>query len=201
MQLFAFGVVKGVVLMRKNPVFDMAVCGIMTAMFCLSAVFAVPMPMTPVPVTLQTFFVCVFAALLKRRQSVTVIFAYLLLGIAGLPVFSGMRSGVGVLAGPTGGFLLGFIPAAYTISTLFRVLYGARKLPPVLSLAIPFVAGGLVIYTFGTAQLMVVNSLSPQAAFVAGALPFIAIDFAKITVAVLTILPFYGKISVIRSDL
>ena len=65
------------------------------------------------PVTLQTFGVALMGAVLGRRTGTLSILVYLMMGLVGLPVFAGFHGGAGVLAGPTGGFLIGFVPMAF----------------------------------------------------------------------------------------
>ena len=186
--------------MKKNPIRDITICGIMSSLLCISAMFTIPLPLTPVPVTLQTFFICVIAIVMSRRQAIVTVCIYLLMGVIGLPVFSGMRSGPGVLVGPTGGFLLGFIPAVAMISTLFKHMYENKKILPALNLSFSLIIGSLIIYAFGTAQLMGVNSLSLSGALTAAVLPFVFGDTIKIAIAVFIIIPFYGKICNMRGD-
>lgn len=78
---------------------------------------AIPLPFTPVPITLQTFAVVTFAMLAGRRHGVNAVIAYLLAGALGAPVFSGFSS-LTALWGPTSGYLLGFIPAAFVAGSL-----------------------------------------------------------------------------------
>ena len=83
-------------------------------MAALTAVGAyIIIPVGPVPITLQTFFVLLSGRLLGKKYGVLAQITYLLLGTFGLPIFSGGQGGLGVLAGPTGGFLLSFVIAAW----------------------------------------------------------------------------------------
>jgi biotin transport system substrate-specific component len=78
-----------------------------------SAHLSLPVPGSPVPVTLQTLAVLVAGILLGPRQAVLAVAAYLVAGALGFPLFAGRAAGLDVLAGPTGGFLIGFLPAAW----------------------------------------------------------------------------------------
>lgn len=120
----------------------MARCGLFAALMCLCAWISVPIGSGAF--TLQTFALFLSLGVLGGRQGSVVCLVYLLLGTIGLPVFSGFRGGLGVLLGPTGGYLLGFLAAALAHWGISH-LWGA-KLPAafwVLDLA--------VCYAFGTA--------------------------------------------------
>ena len=86
---------------------SIAQCGLCCALLACSA--WVTIPFGPVPFTLQTLAVALVPQVLARREAVFTVAAYLVLGAIGLPVFSGFQGGIGVLAGPTGGFLWGFL--------------------------------------------------------------------------------------------
>lgn len=84
----------------------------------ISAQVAIPLPFTPVPVTLQTLVVLLAAAALGGKRGPLAIVVYLTEGAAGLPVFSAGRAGIGHLLGPTGGYLAGFLAAAVVVGAL-----------------------------------------------------------------------------------
>ena len=94
----------------KSSVRSMALAAMMTALLSLAAQIAVPVGMTKM--TMQTFAAALAGFLLGRRTALMAVGAYLLLGACGLPVFSGFTGGIGVIMGPTGGFLIGFLPMA-----------------------------------------------------------------------------------------
>jgi len=86
------------------------------ALTALGAYILLPVP--PVPITLQTLFLYLAAAVLGGALGAWSQIVYLLLGVIGLPVFAGGKAGLGVLTGPTGGYLAGFIPAAWLTGRL-----------------------------------------------------------------------------------
>jgi biotin transport system substrate-specific component len=106
---------------------------------------------------------------------------YLLIGFIGLPVFSRGQSGLGVLAGPTGGYLIGFVLCAIVTGLIVKM----RKSPGVLWYAMAMAAGTLVLYACGFAQLLLVSGMPFEAAFVVGVLAFVPGDIVKIIVAAL----------------
>ena len=150
----------------------------------------ITIPLPPVPVTLQTLFLYIAAALLGGRLGAMSQFVYVLLGIMGLPVFSGGKGGLGVLFGPTGGYIIGFILASFLIGTLIDL----KKEPRVLWMGFSMIIGTLVIYTLGVIQLFLVAKLSMVKAVTVGVLPFLIGDFLKMVVAVTITFKMRGRI-------
>jgi biotin transport system substrate-specific component len=143
-----------------------------------AAKISVPLPMTPVPGTLQTLAVLLAGAALGARAGAASQATYLLMGLAGLPVFALPGAGPGYLLGPTGGYLLGFVVAAYVVGAALEKL-GRRG---VARPAMAFLLGAATIHVFGFAWLSVVFG-DPTAALRAGLLPFVLFDLAKVVVA------------------
>ena len=138
-------------------------------------------PLPPVPITLQTLFLYLAAALLGARLGALSQVVYLIVGIIGLPVFAGGKAGLGVLLGPTGGYLIGFVAGAYVIGKLVEI----KKGPGPVWVALAMIAGTAVIYLFGVLQLMIIAKLSMDKAVTVGVLPFLIGDALKIAAAVL----------------
>lgn len=128
----------------------------------LGAYVRIPVIGSPVPITLQTFFVLMSGAVLGKRLGLVSMLGYLAFGGA-------------FLAGPTGGYLIGFAVAAYLVGALVE-----RQVPAIAA----FVAGTAVIYFCGAAWLVSVYRFSLPQSFACGVLPFIAGDVLKIALAV-----------------
>ena len=94
---------------RKMTTAHMTVTALMTAITCILGPLSLPIPISPVPVSLTNLVIYFMAYVLGAKLSVISYMVYLLLGMAGLPVFSGFSGGLAKLAGPTGGYLIGFI--------------------------------------------------------------------------------------------
>ena len=152
--------------------------GVSVALLAVSA--WVSIPAGPVPFTLQTAVLAVLPGALSGWAPVAAVAAYVLLGALGLPVFSSFGAGAGVLAGPTGGFLWGFIVGMAAAVALLRVL--PQKTPLFARVVIVDVVMLLVTYACGTVQLMAVASLGAAPALAAAVIPFIVPDAVKLAV-------------------
>lgn len=155
----------------------------LTALFvALISLFSqIVIPIGTIPVNLGLLAVFLAAGLLTFRNSVFSVVAFILLGTAGIPVFAGFCGGPGVLLGPTGGYILGYLPAVAVISTL---LYKLGK--TALSLSVSMSVGLLITYICGTVWYVTVsNSASTVwSALTVCVLPFIAGDILKIAISV-----------------
>lgn len=132
----------------------------------------IPLPLFPVPITLQTLAVLLAGAVMKRH-AIIAITLYLVLGGLGLPVFHNGMAGLGVLFGPTGGFLIGFIPAVLITGLAYE--YSRREIR-ILGLIL---ATGL-IYGFGIVWLIISTGMALPAALMAGMIPFLPGDAVKV---------------------
>ena len=165
--------------MKKiNGISGVALSALFTALLSVCAMITVP---GPIPFTMQTFAVFMIAGLLPLKYSLPCYFAYLFLGIAGLPVFSGFSGGFGVIIGPTGGYLLGFLLLFPTVRGTLKLL-GKKYLPLCLFF-------GLIV-CYAMATVWYVFYASPDSILtVTGVtvLPFIIPDFIKLLLASLII--------------
>jgi biotin transport system substrate-specific component len=141
----------------------------------------ISIPMFPVPLTLQTLFTMLAGLLLGGPLAALSQVVYVLLGIIGLPVFAGGKAGLGVLLGPTGGYLFGFILGAYVIGSL---AHGKKNAGPAW-LLMSIVAGHVVIYGLGVLQLSLVAHLSLVKAVAVGVIPFLPGDALKCAASIL----------------
>ncbi|MFW6343137.1 MAG: biotin transporter BioY [Sediminispirochaetaceae bacterium] len=142
----------------------------------------ISIPIGPVPVVLQNFFVLLAGLLLGPKRAFAAISVYLMLGAAGLPVFAGGTGGVGHFFGPTGGYLVGFLFAATITGLLSPVRREEDKAMLGRSL-IALCAGTAAIYLVGIPWLKVSTDISWTQSVTAGLLPFIPGDIVKIIAA------------------
>lgn len=155
---------------------SMVLVGLFAALTAIGAWIRIPIP--PVPFTLQMLFVLLSGIMLGPLYGALSQIVYILLGLVGLPVFAGGTSGFGILFGPTGGYLFGFIIGAYMIGKLSQVLKETF-----IGNLISMFLGIMVIYLLGMIQLAMVADLSLMEAFLGGVLPFVAFDLIKAVVA------------------
>ena len=137
------------------------------ALTAAGAAVAFPLPFSPVPITLQTLFVILAGAMLGPVYGPVSQLLYVAAGVAGMPVFAGGAAGPGVLVGPTGGYLVGFVLGAWTAGLFTRP--GAAW--PRLLLGL--LAAHAAIFAVGMAHLAVFVGNSPATAFRLGVVPFL----------------------------
>lgn len=135
-------------------------------------------PIQPVPITLGTFGVLMAGGFLGKRDGLLSLLIYLILGAAGVPVFSMMRAGISVLAGPSGGFILGFAPMAFVVGLVSEKLGHTFK--PMLAATL---AGTAVCYVMGIGWFMFLTGTGMWSAMVMCMFPFLPGDLAKIILA------------------
>ena len=152
----------------------------------LGAYVRIPVHGSPVPITLQTFFVILSAAVLGKKLGLFSQLGYLALGMAGLPLFQGVACGFSYLFSVTGGYLIGFVLAAYFISRSLAV-----DDPGIFRVAVTFAVGSLIILASGAVWLACFFKIGAMKAVSMGILPFIPGDIVKIFFAVI----IYSKIS------
>lgn len=156
-------------------------CGVFVALIAICSWISIPMT---IPFTLQTFAVCLATALLGTKRGTVTVIVYILLGLVGVPVFSGFKGGPGALFGTTGGYIIGFIFTAIIVG-LITDKFG--KSVPVL--AISMALGIIVCYVFGTIWFINVYTNTKEPVGIMTALswcvfPYLIPDAVKIALAV-----------------
>lgn len=162
----------------KLNILSMAQIAVCSALLCVSAFIVVPVPIISVPFTLQVLVVVMTALILKPSEALTAQFIYTLLGVIGLPVFSGGQGGIGVIFSPTGGFIIGFIFASFIISFI------KGKNENILRYIIVTTLVGIpIIYSFGVGFYMMFTGADVFTAIASVASVFIAVDIIKCVAA------------------
>ncbi|MGM9985783.1 MAG: biotin transporter BioY [Bacillaceae bacterium] len=153
---------------------------IMAAMFAaiIGILAQVTIPLPLVPITGQTLAIGLAVTILGKNYGTLSVFIYLLLGAIGVPVYAEFSSGIGILLGPTGGYLLAFLPTAWLMGMIMDK-YGYTYYKAIIANII----GMVLTLTIGTIYLKVVGELSWMAAFVGGAAPFIVVGVMKAVLA------------------
>lgn len=164
--------------LSANKIHAMCIIGIFTALMCVLSPISIPIE--PVAITLATFVVYLLGAVFSWKISVPIVLLYLLLGMAGMPIFSKFQGGFQVLAGPTGGFLIGYIPCVL-IETL---LIGKWK-RKIWVYPLAMLAGTIVLYAFGTGWFLIYGNGNYDfaKAMMLCVVPFLPGDALKIALA------------------
>lgn len=162
--------------MRTSKIKDMTFIAVMTAVICILGPLSIPIG--PVPISLTNLALYLTIYILGTRRSVIACGLYLLIGLVGLPVFSGFTGGPEKLVGPTGGYLIGFIFMTLATGLLIDRVHEKR----VLSFLSMF-AATWIPYMLGTVWLAYSAHMKLAAAFAAGVLPFILEDMVKMAAA------------------
>jgi biotin transport system substrate-specific component len=177
-------------IIKRELIRDKRICRVLAVtvfviLTALSAFVRIPLPFTPVPFTLQTFFVLLSGSLLGRRLGSLTQGLYMLLGLVGFQVFTGAGSGSLYLFGPTGGYIAGFVLASFLAGGLFAE---AKQGWPTVFIKLLF--ADLAILFCGMFWLKISLSCSLGRAFLLGFLPFIPGDILKVISAAIV----YSKI-------
>ena len=162
--------------MKRNQLQLLILTAIFTAIIGILAQIIIPLPL--IPITGQTLAIGLTATILGARYGTLSTLLYIAIGAIGIPVFAGMQGGIGTIVGPTGGYLIGFIPTAYFIG------WYMKKTP--LHVIHGFIAntiGMVITLAFGMIWLKLSASLSWTVAFSTGVLPFLVGGIVKAILA------------------
>jgi len=158
-----------------------------TRMMVLAALFAsliavgafIAIPIGPVPIVLQNFFVLLTGLLLGPRWGLAACGVYLLAGALGLPVFAGGTGGIGRFLGPTGGYLLAYLPAVFLTGWLSQ-----NKKKAVVWDTVAMILASIIIYAIGVSWLKMSTGMAWSKSLAVGMFPFLLGDALKIAAAI-----------------
>lgn len=162
--------------MKKGSTYQYVLVAFGAAIVAVLAQVTIPLPL--IPITGQTLAIGLIVTILGTKLGTLSVLLYILLGAIGIPVFSGMSGGLGVIVGPTGGYIVGFLPTAFIIG-LYLKKFGVT----IPQAVVANVLGMVVTLTFGTAWLKIAANLTWNAAFMGGAAPFILTGVVKAALA------------------
>lgn len=189
----------------------MILCGLFAALTAICSFITIPLPFTPIPVNLGTLGMFLTGGILGKKYGTLSITVYVLMGAVGVPVFAGFRAGLSVLAGPTGGYIVGYIAGAFVIGCILDMALQNEKTDerkelqqqdcnatdlqqksakPAKRLWIyiaALVIGTAICYFLGTLWFMFSTKTGLYASLIACVFPFLAGDAIKIIVAALLI--------------
>ncbi len=168
----------------------MVFMAVFAAIICVAAPFSIQIG--PIPITLATFACYLTGAILGARRGAVSVCVYILLGAVGLPVFSNFSGGFGALLGPTGGYLIGYIPVVI-ITGIFAEMNSKKNRAFIT--VIGMILATAALYTFGTAWYMVLTGKDLITALTLCALPFIPGDAIKIACVAAISVPLKAKLN------
>lgn len=162
----------------KGKTYNLAITALMATCLCIVAPFSIPIGIVPLSFTTVVAFLSLY--LIGWKKGVVGYIVYVLIGMAGLPVFSGFSGGMGRLLGPTGGFIVGIIPAMIIVGAAIE------KSKRILIHFASFAAGTVLIYVSGTAWFCLVTKSTIAAAIGVCVAPFLIADVLKIVIVMVT---------------
>ena len=162
---------------RQSKNYTMVITALMAAVTCILAPLSIPIG--PIPISLTNFAIYLSLYLLNWKMGTLSYIIYLLVGLVGLPVFSGFTGGVGKLAGPTGGYIIGFIPMAIIAGIIIDKCN--NRVIQILGM----VLGTAICYAFGTAWFCIQAGYTVSAALAVCVIPFIPADLIKMVIAMI----------------
>lgn len=162
---------------------DLTKTALLAALIAIGAFISIPIG--PIPFTLQNFFVFMAGLLLLPEYAALSVLSYVLLGLVGLPIFSGFKGGINYIFSPTFGFLIAFIIGAFVIS---KLAHGKTKFTEIL---IALIIGEVIFYAIGLPYMYVIltkvvgTPMTASKVFTVGMIPFLIPDLAKAVIAAL----------------
>lgn len=166
----------------------MVFMAIFAAIICIAA--PVSVQVGPIPITLATFAIYLAGAILGGKRGMIAVIVYIMLGAVGLPVFSNFNGGFTALLGPTGGYIIGYIPLVL-LTGIFSDMNSKKHWTMIIGMLL----GTVALYTFGTAWFMIMTESSLGRALALCALPFIPGDALKIVCVSAIAMPLKSKLS------
>lgn len=180
---------------QRTKLNDVIYSGLFAALIAVLGLVSIPLPISPVPISGQSLAIMLAGSILTVRQAAFSVLTFLLVGAVGVPVFAGGTGGVGIIVGPRGGYLIGFLVGAVIIS----LLKGSRN--HVWRLALANITGGIVVvYILGMLWLSFITGMGLQKAMMVGVLPFIPGDLCKAVIASLMGVAVNRQLRKVRGD-
>ncbi len=163
---------------NRNHITSFIYSALFAALISVMGLLSIPLPISPVPITGQSLAIMLAGSILTVRQAAFSVLTFLLIGAVGVPVFAGLTGGIGIIVGPRGGYLIGFLLGAMIIALL------KGKNNNIWRLALANIVGGIiVVYTLGVLWLSSITGMGLEKAIMVGLLPYIPGDLFKVFVA------------------
>lgn len=177
--------------MRKNKPLDLrsiVYIALFTTLIIIGGYICIPIPFSPVPIALGDFFVLLAGFFLGASGGLSSVALFIFLGILGLPVFAGGKSGLAVLVGPTSGFIYGYLACAFIVG-----LISTKGKPSIIRDLLALLSGFILLFAFGVIGIKLVLALSWPKALAAGLIPFIPGNIIKAIAALIIVKAFRSK--------
>lgn len=187
---------EGNTIKGKTDVNRMVLTALFAAVIAVASWIAVPLPFTPVPINMATLAVTVTGALLGHKYGTLSVVIYILLGAAGVPVFAGFTGGLGHIAGPTGGYIIGYAASAFLCALIIELF--CKKELKWYYIVLASLVGTASCYVLGTIWFMALTSTGFIASLSLCVIPFIPGDIFKTIVAVLLVKALKPKLDHLR---
>ncbi len=165
---------------NRGNIKNLTFIALMSAVICIISPWSFNIPISPIPLSLSSLAIYISVFVLGWKCATISVIIYLLIGIAGLPVFSNFGSGIGKVVGPTGGYLIGYIFVAILSGYLLGRFYEIKWMR-----FVSLLLGTIIMYGVGTLWLSYVMKLSIAEGLWIGTIPYIPLDIVKIVIAML----------------
>ncbi len=179
---------------KNSNLYKLVLTGIFAAVVAVCSWISIPLPFTQVPINLAILGVLLAGGLLGSKYGALSLIIYILIGAVGVPVFAGFGAGLSTLAGPTGGYIVGYILCSAVAGIGSSVTSKAAK-HPTLRLAFFMALGVLACYAFGTIWYVILMKTSLWVGLVSCVFPFIPLDAIKIAGALFLVKRLHKLIS------
>ncbi len=181
----------------KSNSYPYILCALFAALTAVCTFINIPLPFTPIPINLATLAVFLAGGLLGPKYGPLSQIVYILVGAIGLPVFSNYQGGLGVLAGPTGGYLVGYVAAAFLVGQILSrfLKLDDNKRTNIIKIVLACIAGMITYFTLGTIWFMFLTNTGLVAALISCVIPFLIGDALKIIAATFLILKLRTKMA------
>lgn len=158
----------------------MAKVALVCALLCALSPFSIPLPFSPVPLSLANFVLFLSVFVLKPKHAALSVILFLLIGAIGIPVFSGFSGGIGKLVGPTGGYLIGYLPLVLILGMSMKL---SLKNHWYIGYIVGIIIGEAVLYILGTAWLSYNLQITFAEGLGIGVIPYLPGDAIKAVIA------------------
>lgn len=171
--------------LHTDRTFRLVLTAMFAAVIAVASWISVPLPFTPVPINLATLAVTLTGALLGSRYGSLPVLIYLLLGAVGVPVFAGFTGGLGHIAGPTGGYIVGYLTSALICGMIIELV--GKDEPKWWAVAIAALLGTLSCYILGTIWFIILTHNTLAASMTMCVIPFLPGEALKLVAAVVIV--------------